>query len=124
VTAPHGPYWTRGQAAAAINGADGHADQAKRHAAIVTALNETGTKAGVFDLEILDWLAATWEPETVQVFIGLIRRARAARDAELQGEIDTLRAQIESLETAVRCAAPLAVDLDQIRTIAERRANP
>lgn len=96
-----GPYWTRAQAAAAINGADGHADHAKRRGGLIDALNETGTKAGVFDLEILDWLAATWEPETVQVFIGLIRRARAAADAELQAEIDTLRAQVESLEAKV-----------------------
>lgn len=102
----HGPYWTREQAASDINGPDGSPDRARRLAALTAAINTAGVSAGAFDCDVIAWLAG-WEPETVQVVIGLIERARAAGDAGLRAEIDTLRAQIDSLEAKVSSGPPL-----------------
>lgn len=138
MTAPYGPYTTREQAVAdaqplrtAIDAADPGGPmsdeiRARRRAAIVThidnQLHAASVEIGAHDADIIDWLS-TWELETIQVILGWAGQARAARDAELQGEIDTLRAQIESLETAVRRAAPIELDPTALREITERRSN-
>jgi len=85
-------------------------------------LTGAGVELGAYDLTVLDLLADTL-PEEVQVLLGLIVRTRAAADTVLRREIDTLRAQVESLETDVRRAAPLGIDFDGIRTIIDGRAD-
>ena len=70
-----GPYDTERQAHADV-AAVGHGKSAlRRH--LVAACTESGVPLGDFDLQIIDWLA-DWEPETVQVIAGLIRRAHQA----------------------------------------------
>lgn len=115
----HGPYDTREQARAAaaplyaaINAADPGGPmteqiRARRHAAVTTlidnALHAVGVEFGAYETDIIDWLA-NWELETVQVVLAWPQRARDAAEVGLRGEIDTLRAQVESLERKIRRA--------------------
>lgn len=112
----HGPYDTREQAYADIAPTYGRTDRTWRYDMLTAACRDARATVGEFDRQILAWLAGCG-PETVQVFVALIERARAAADKELQAEIETLRGQIENLATGVRRAAPVDIDLTGYRTI-------
>lgn len=47
-------------------------------AALVAECEAAGVELGIYDRRILGWLSE-WEPETVQVVLGLIRRASIGR---------------------------------------------
>lgn len=126
-----GPYETREQARADA----GHVyDEAARHypadspdltarislRLLQTAYTTAGVEIGEYDLEVIEILAEAL-PEEVQAMAGLARRTMAAAETGLRAEIETLKAQIDTLETAVRRAAPIGVDLAQVRIIAEKR---
>jgi hypothetical protein len=106
----NGPYDTRGQALAAITPATGHTDRAWRYDMLKRAT--AAANPGEFDRLILSWLAG-WEPDTVQVVIGLLERMYAAGRNQLAAEIADLHARIATLETAARHGAP--IDLDHLR---------
>jgi hypothetical protein len=67
-----GPYETCRQAFDDIRSI-GRSDEALQ-LRLVEACQDVGVRLGVYDRRILAWLAG-WEPETVQVVTGLIRRA-------------------------------------------------
>ena len=52
----------------------GAMDTVNRHR-LLNACREAGVVVGVYDRQVIAWLAG-WEPETVQVVVGLIARAR------------------------------------------------
>ena len=72
VPAGCGPYETIRQAYADIRSI-GRSDEALQ-LRLIEACQDAGVRLGVYDRRILAWLAG-WEPETVQVIAGLIRRA-------------------------------------------------
>lgn len=45
---------------------------------LLNACEDAGVDLGEYDRRILEWLTG-WEPETVQVLVGIIRRAGGAR---------------------------------------------
>lgn len=53
---------------------------------LVAACEAAGVELGAYDLRILRWLAG-WEPETVQVVMGLVGRAHAAGLARVREEV-------------------------------------
>lgn len=61
------------------------------HGRLLDTCKAAGIHLGAYDHRILRWLAG-WEPETVQVVIGLIERAR------IEAEVDELRASGLSCE--------------------------
>ena len=87
---------------------------------LLGALKVAGVHVGGAEFPFARWVAAR-DPEYALVVASWIERARAARDEELQTEIDALKAQIDSLATQVRHAAPVEFDLDDALAIAERR---
>lgn len=76
------------------------------------AVAAVGVEFGAFDARITSWYAGTFEPETVQVFIGLLVRAHAAGQDALREEIADLNARIAKLEgEAASQVSPLSVDI-------------
>jgi hypothetical protein len=77
----YGPYETKGEAAAeplvrdtylvARAGGDMDAENERR---LVGACQDAGVRLGAYDRRVLAWLAG-WEPELVQVVVGLLSRA-------------------------------------------------
>lgn len=67
-----GPYETERQARADVEHVHGEA-ALRQH--LIDACQTAGVTLGAYDLRIISWLAG-WEPETVQVVVGLIQRAR------------------------------------------------
>lgn len=124
MNAPHGPYDTWDapyrEAEHVYDAALAHPDAQPpisfqiNAGLLMAALKQAGVETGEYDHVIAGWLAG-WEPEVVQVVIGWVERARAAADSALRAEINTLRAQIDSLETGVRRAAPIQIDFDTVR---------
>jgi hypothetical protein len=84
-TAPHGPYETH--SAAMKDSADvyltarldSRSDTLSRinEGLLLGTLAAAGVSLGAYDRRIVGWLA-DWEPEVIQVIIGLIERTRAA----------------------------------------------
>ena len=82
-----GPYETRAEAAAEpmpreiadLHGAAPARNVVWRH--LATACEQAGIDLGEYDRATLRWLCG-WEPETVQVVIGLMSRAHAAGTKE------------------------------------------
>lgn len=127
---PHGPYATRGQAladAAPLRAAVSAADpggavtdeiRANWRQTVITyidnRLHACGVNLEAYDAEVINWLSL-WESDTIQVVLGWVERSHAAAETVLRTEIDTLRAQVDSLETKVRRDAPVHVDFDEIR---------
>lgn len=81
-----GPYETEEQAHAewlpqAVRdlaaGAQGHLAREWCTDALLGACQQAGVTLGAYDERIIRWLAM-WEPETVQVIIGLVDRAHEA----------------------------------------------
>jgi len=76
-----GPYETAAEARAEplvrdtylITRAGGDMD-AENQRRLLAACQDAGVQLGIYDRRILAWLAG-WEPETVQVVVGLIDRA-------------------------------------------------
>lgn len=113
----HGPYETREQAVADT---DAGADRTARYDTLARACAAAGITTGEFDRQILGWLAS-WETDTVQVIVGLIKRSHAAGRDQLADEIRELNARLDMLETAARRGAPVGVDLAEIRIITKGR---
>jgi hypothetical protein len=116
----HGPYGTREQARADIARTRGYTDRAWRYDMLTAACADAGVRPGEFDRQTLDWLAGH-TPETTQVIVGPL--SRTGGEEELRAEIDILRKQVDSLETAVRRAAPVEIDLTGYRTILDGGAG-
>ena len=80
-----GPYESPSQARdAACQPYQGCACVPLRHSALsllMTAVEDTGTRVGAYDRDLMTWLAAA-EPDVAVVVAGLIRRAhQAGREA-------------------------------------------
>lgn len=67
-----GPYDSERQARADVEHVGHHQDALRQH--LVDACAEADVALGAYDERIIGWLAG-WEAETVQVIVGLIRRA-------------------------------------------------
>jgi hypothetical protein len=85
---------------------------------LYSACRSAGVSIGAYDREVLADLAGRAN-EDVQVVTGLIERAYAGGRDQLAAELAELKAQIASLETQIRHAAPVAIDLTPYRTSTE-----
>lgn len=116
-----GPYETEAEAyadcehiyaafrASNKRGLMGELDKAR----LAEALRAAGVELGAFDERVTSWYADMWEPETVQVFIGVIERAHTAGRDALREEITDLNARIAKLEAeAAGHIPPAPVDLE------------
>ena len=63
---------------------------------LLDALAEAGVFVGAYDIRIAEWLA-TWEPQTVAVIAGWVRRASQAAELELTADEATARRADELL---------------------------
>jgi hypothetical protein len=64
----------------------------------------SGVQLGAYDKRIIDWLAG-WEPSTVTVICGLIKRARAAGAAARHGGYDLASGDVAVVLDALDVAA-------------------